>query len=250
MNSPSENCGHRAGPADAASERIARNWRHLVEEVGQAARAAGRTPESVRIVGVSKYVDAAMTRSLVAAGCYELGESRPQTLWSKASQVEDPRIRWHLVGHLQRNKIRRTLTAVALIHSIDSVRLAEAINAEAEASRRVVEGLLEVNVSGDAAKHGFSEAATDEAVERIGRLPNLRIRGLMTMAAGEGDAATARRNFDDLRQLRDRLAAEGLPENVSMQELSMGMSGDFAEAIGAGATIVRIGSRLFAGVGR
>lgn len=232
---------------EAAARLIAENWRLLVEAVSEAAIAAGRSPESVTIVGVSKYVDAATTRLLFAAGCHDLGESRPQSLWTKAAEVVAPNIRWHMIGHLQRNKVRRTLPVVSLFHSIDSMRLAETIDAEAEASGRVVQGLLEINISGDEAKHGFAAEAVPEAVEAVSRLPHLHIRGLMAMAAEKGDSAVARGNFEDLRELRDSLVERGLPENMSMGELSMGMSGDFVEAIAAGATILRIGSRLFQG---
>ncbi|WP_164101635.1 YggS family pyridoxal phosphate-dependent enzyme [Candidatus Laterigemmans baculatus] len=233
---------------ETAADRVAENWRRVVDAVGDAAIAAGRDPSSITIVGVSKYVDAATTRLLVAAGCRDLGESRPQSLWSKAAEIREPHLRWHLIGHLQRNKVRRTLPVVTLIHSIDSVRLADAVHAEAEASGRVVRGLVEVNISGDEAKHGFAPEAVLEALEQISRLPHLQIQGLMAMAAERGDLAAAQRNFEDLRLLRDRLAERGLPQNISLGELSMGMSGDFAEAIAAGATIVRIGSRLFEGI--
>lgn len=233
---------------EAATRQVAENWRRVVDAVHDAAIAADRDPAGITIVGVSKYVDAATTRLLVAAGCHDLGESRPQALWTKAAEVTDPNLRWHMIGHLQRNKVRRTLPVVSLIHSIDSVRLAETIHAEAEASGRIVQGLLEVNISRDEAKHGFAAEAVPDAVEQVSRLPNLRIRGLMAMAAEEGDSAAARANFEDLRRLRDRLLERGLPENVSLDELSMGMSGDFVEAIAAGATILRIGSRLFEGL--
>lgn len=234
-------------PADAFRQ-IADNWHRVVDEVSDAAVAAGRQPASITIVGVSKYVDAAMTGALVAAGCHELGESRPQTLWTKAAEIGDGAVRWHLVGHLQRNKVRRTVPLASLVHSIDSVRLAEAIDAEAGSVGRPVRGLLEVNISGDAAKHGFTADSVSAAVEAAGRLRHLRIVGLMGMAAYGSDAAAARESFESLRSLRDRLVDRGIPEGVSLGELSMGMSGDFAEAIPAGATIVRIGSRLFDGV--
>lgn len=234
-------------PADACRQ-IADNWHRVVDEVSEAVAAAGRSRESIRIVGVSKYADATKTAALVAAGCSELGESRPQSLWSKAEAIGDPAVRWHMVGHLQRNKVRRTVPLVSLIHSIDSVRLAEAIDAEAGAIGGPVRGLLEVNISGDAAKHGLAADAVPAAVEAMSRLRHLRVVGLMGMAARGSDAAAARRTFESLRSLRDRFVERGIPEGVAMDELSMGMSGDFSEAIAAGATIVRIGSRLFEGV--
>ena len=239
--------GELAGRENAA-RRIAENWNRVVDAASEAAIAAGRSPQSVRIVGVAKYVDAATTRHLVTAGCHDLGESRPQSLWQKSGQLSDPQIRWHLIGHLQRNKVRRTVPLVSLVHSVDSPRLAEAINAEAEASGREMHGLLEVNISGDTAKHGFAAEAIPRAIDAAGQLSHLRIIGMMTMAGRGSDASEARRSFEALRQLRDQTAERGLPENVTLEDLSMGMSGDFAEAIAAGATIVRIGSRLFEGL--
>lgn len=237
--------------ADAAG-RIASNWQRVVDRANEAATAAGRDPRSVRIVGVSKYADAPLTAALVAAGCHDLGESRPQALWSKAAEIDNAAVRWHLVGHLQRNKARRTVPLVWLIHSVDSLRLAETINSEAAAESGAaggaVRGLLEVNISGDTAKHGLAPEAVPAAVEAVGQLPHLRIVGLMGMAARGSNAAAARRTFESLRSLRDRVVESGLPDGVIMDELSMGMSGDFPQAIGAGATIVRIGSSLFEGV--
>lgn len=231
-----------------AFRTIADNWHRVVDEASEAAVAAGRQPESVRIVGVSKYVDATLTGALIAAGCNDLGESRPQALWSKAAEIGDAAVRWHLVGHLQRNKVRRTVPLVSLVHSIDSMRLAEAVDSEAGVIGGSVRGLLEVNISGEAVKHGLAPAAVPAAVDAVGRLTHLRLVGLMGMAARGSDAAAARRAFESLRSLRDRILEGGVPEGVTMGELSMGMSGDFREAIAAGATIVRVGSRLFEGV--
>lgn len=230
--------------ADAAG-RIADNWQRVVEQAAESASAAGRDPRSVRIVGVSKYVDAPLTAALVAAGCHDLGESRPQALWRKTAEIGCATARWHLVGHLQRNKVRRTVRLVWLIHSVDSVPLAETIDAEAGAAGAAAQGLLEVNISGEAAKHGLAPEAVPAAVEAIGRMQHLRIVGLMGMAARGSEPAAARRTFESLRTLRDRLVERGLPNGVVLDELSMGMSGDFPQAIAAGATIVRVGSRLF-----
>ena len=227
--------------------RIAENLAGVRERIAHAAVASGRTAGAVKLVAVTKYADDAATRALVERGCQDLGESRPQSLWVRAEALGDLAVRWHMVGHLQRNKVRRTLPLVGLLHSVDSLRLIEAIEADAESLDLNVSGLLEVNVSGDASKHGFAPAEMEGVLAQLASLRRLKVRGLMCMAALEGDADRAAREFALLRTLRDRLESK-CPENVSLSELSMGMSGDFEIAIREGATMVRVGSALFAGI--
>jgi pyridoxal phosphate enzyme (YggS family) len=148
---------------------------------------------------------------------------------------------------LQRNKTRRTLPLVTLLHSGDSLRLLHELNAEAALLDRQVDVLLEVNISGEEAKHGFAPTELAVALPAVAEFSALQIRGLMAMAALEGGPDRARRDFAALRELRDRLLRE-CPPNIELSELSMGMSDDFAEAIEEGATIVRIGSALFEGI--
>jgi PLP dependent protein len=197
---------------------------------------------------VTKYVDDAVARSLVDAGCRDLGESRPQELWEKAESLaatESP-INWHLIGHLQRNKAARTVPLASLIHSGDSLRILQAIDEGAGASDRRAAVLLEINISGDETKHGFPSQEIGAALSEIAGLTNIDVRGLMAMASREGDLDQARAEFSKLRELRDRLRSVA-PPNVRLNELSMGMSGDFEVAIEEGATIVRVGSALFQG---
>lgn len=213
--------------------------------IASAAGRSGRTAADITLVAVTKYVGVEVTRRLVVAGCRALGESRPQELWHKAEELADVLIEWHLIGHLQRNKIARTLPLVRLIHSGDSLRLLQAIDAEAErAGLGPVPVLVEVNVSGDAAKHGFRPEELEPLGAKLAELPRLAIGGLMGMAGREGDLDAARRDFANLRSLRDRLRAVW-PDGARLDALSMGMSGDFEVAIEEGATIVRIGSLLF-----
>jgi len=226
---------------------IADNLRRIRERIARAAESSGRTAEQVTLVAVTKYVAPELVRPLVAAGCRTVGESRPQELWRKADALADLSIHWHLVGHLQRNKVRRTLPLVSMIHSLDSLRLAEAIEQAASKQQRRVPVLLEVNVSGEEAKHGFAPDEMEHVVAQLPRFAHLEVRGLMCMAALEGGLETARRNFAALRSLRDRLQ-NVCPEGVRLKELSMGMSDDFEVAVAEGATIVRIGSALFEGV--
>ncbi|MFN0021181.1 MAG: YggS family pyridoxal phosphate-dependent enzyme [Pirellulaceae bacterium] len=227
--------------------RLSQNLAHVRGQMAAAAVRAGRRPEEVRLVGVTKYVDVETARALFHAGLHDLAESRPQELWKKAEALQDLPIRWHLIGNLQRNKVERTLPHVSLLHSGDSLRLLAAASATAVKQGRVMETLLEVNISGDETKHGFRPDELRPLLSPIGQLPGLKIRGLMTMAALEGGSARARRDFAALRELRDSLRAE-CPPQIDLTELSMGMSGDFVEAIEEGATIIRVGSALFEGL--
>lgn len=215
--------------------------------IAAAATQAGRRPEAVRLIAVTKYVDAAVTRMLVDAGCRDLGEARPQQLWDKAATLADLGIRWHLIGHLQRNKVHRTLPLVHLLHSGDSLRLLEELDAEQASQPAALPILLEVNVSGDAAKHGFAIDIVAPLAESLSKLTHLDVRGLMCMAGLEGDVADARREFAALRELRDRLRSEW-SGRYALDELSMGMSGDFEAAVAEGSTMVRVGSALFEGL--
>lgn len=233
---------------DSLVRRIADNLQQVRDRIARAARAAGRRAEDVRLIGVTKYVDPQLTAALLAAGCRDLGESRPQQLWDKAAAPELASARWHLIGHLQRNKIRRTLPLCAYIHSFDSLRLLDAVQIEAEQLGVQVRGLLEVNCSGDASKHGFAPAELPAALARRSAWPRIELSGLMTMAAREGDLAEAYRNFMSLKELRDQARAAYPREEDLLPELSMGMSGDFEEAIRAGATMVRVGSTLWEGL--
>lgn len=226
-------------------QRIAANWAAVEDAVRDAMSVAGRGVDEVRVVGVTKYVTADVAAMLVEAGCHELGESRPQQLWEKAEALAQlDAIHWHAIGHLQRNKVRRTLNFRPTIHSIDSLRLLRAIDQEASAQGIEVTALLEVNISGEQAKTGFAPDDLRAALEAYSG-DAIRLNGLMAMAGRATSGATAREQFASLRRLRDELESS---TGRRLSELSMGMSGDFLEAIAEGATIVRIGSRLFAGI--
>lgn len=225
-------------------QRIRRNLAEVRGRIAQAAQRSGRSPESVRLVAVTKFVGEDAIRALVEAGCTTLGESRPQQLWEKAVALAGLPIHWHLIGHLQRNKVKRTVPLVEMIQSVDSLELATALDRHGGEAGRRVPVLLEVNVSGEPAKHGFAPAEVAPLLPDLGRLAHLEIRGLMCMASLEGGLDAARRDFAALRNLRDRLRGD-CPASVCLDELSMGMSGDFEVAIEEGATMVRIGSALF-----
>jgi PLP dependent protein len=228
--------------------RIAQNLAAVRQRIADAAGRSGRSAEDVKLVAVTKYVGLDETRALVEAGCCDLGESRPQQLWDKAAALGNAAVRWHLIGHLQRNKVRRTLPLVAMIQSADSPRLIAAIDEAATELGRRVPILLEVNTSGEPAKGGFEPAAIEPFLPALAGYRHVAVCGLMCMAGLEGGLDAAHRDFAALRQLRDRLRA-GCPPEISLDELSMGMSGDYETAIAEGATIVRIGSALFEGAG-
>lgn len=208
--------------------------------IADAARRAGRAPDEVTLVAVAKGQPAASIAEAVAAGARDIGENRAQELVAKRGALSDAGIRWHMVGTLQRNKIARVVGAVALIHSVDSAALAEAIGARARSAGVVQEVLLEVNTSGEASKHGVAPSDALAAAAAVAATDGVALRGFMTIAA-PGDPAVARRAFAALRELRDR-AVLAVPE---ASELSMGMTDDLEEAIEEGATIVRVGTAIF-----
>jgi PLP dependent protein len=249
-------------------QRVAENLAAVRQRIAHAAKASGRDPGAVTLVGVTKYVSAAAAKALVEAGCLDLGESRPQELWAKAAELEnlaaeespspgelrsppsttgEGHVRWHFIGHLQRNKLRRTLPLLHLVQSVDSQRLLETIDEEAVRLDRRVDVLVELNVSGDTSKTGLPVDQLDRMLQTVARLTHVSVRGLMGMASLDGGPEAARRDFARLRELRDQ-AARNLPAGVSLDELSMGMSEDFEIAIAEGATMVRVGSALFEGI--
>jgi len=211
--------------------------RAVEDRLAAACRRAGRDRADVRLVAVTKSVSADVAALLPPLGVTDLGESRPRELWRKAAALPAD-VRWHLVGHLQRNKIDRTLPLVYRVHSVDSVRLLEAI--EAVEIGRSVDALLEVNCSGEASKHGLAPDEVGSFVPRLERLRRVNVVGLMTMATLEDDPERCRPTFAQLRQLRDLSPA--------FTDLSMGMSNDFEVAIEEGATMIRLGTVLFEGI--
>ena len=228
--------------------RIATNVQEVRQRIALAATQSGRTGKEVRLIAVSKYADFGdgTVEALFAAGCDELGEARPQRLFEKAEHYADMPIRWHLIGTLQRNKIRRILPHTALIHSLDSLRLAESIDRIAEEEQLPpVRCLLEVALSHDTEKHGIEPEHVLKIIDEIGAYKNIAVEGLMGMAGLESDEQQIRREFATLRQTAESVQSRKLPPNVSLAELSMGMSGDFEIAIQEGATLVRIGSILY-----
>jgi pyridoxal phosphate enzyme (YggS family) len=229
-------------------EYIGRNLAAVQERIAAACRRAGRDPSEVTLVAVSKTVGAAEVLAAYRAGVRHFGENRVEEALPKIAEVAGllrgaPVPTWHMIGHLQRRKVRDAMPAFALVHSVDSVDLAREIDKRCEPLGKVMPILLEVNVSGEASKYGFAPADAPAAVEQILTLPRLELRGLMTMAPIVPAPEAARPYFRALRQLRDDLARR-YPA-VAWRELSMGMTDDFEPAVEEGATLVRIGRAIF-----
>ncbi len=215
------------------------NLKHVQDRIAAACQQVGRSASEVTLVAVTKYAQLDWIQGLIDLGMADLAENRPQQLVER--QARWPQVRWHLIGQLQRNKAKSVLGPASLIHSVDSLRLAQRLSALAESPQRV---LCEVNVSGEASKAGFTPTELQQAWDELVALPNIAIEGLMTMAPLSENPEDARPVFAGLRQLRDQLQLRS-PQGVSLSHLSMGMSGDYEVAIQEGATLVRVGSRLF-----
>ena len=222
-------------------QRLEAIWTRVQAACGR----VGRSPESVTLIGVTKTVGHEVAQALVELGVADLGENRPQELWRKSDLVSGAR--WHVIGHLQRNKVERTVGLSSLIHSVDSERLLEAIEAEAKRIGKQTAVLLEVNCSGEEAKHGFTPEAVLAFTSNLKPLHFVRIEGLMTMAALAEDPEAARPAFRRLAGLQKELR-QVLGDQHPLNQLSMGMSGDFEVAIEEGATHIRLGTVLVGGL--
>ncbi len=222
---------------------ISDNLRNIRQRMDNAALGAGREPESVRLVAVSKTKPADAVMEAVKAGQLIFGENYVQELTAKAEAVSGP-VEWHFIGSLQSNKVKYISGLVTLIHSVDRLSLAEEIEKQWGKLGKTCDVLVEVNVSGEKSKAGTTTSEAVRLVRDIARLPHLRVKGLMTMPPFFDEPEAARPYFRELRELASAIAAMDIP-NVEMNELSMGMSGDFEVAIEEGATLVRVGSALF-----
>lgn len=222
---------------------IAERLAEVREEIRAAALAAGRDPEGVRLVAVSKTRPAADVIDAFRAGQIIFGENYVQELRAKAPQVSEP-VEWHFIGHVQSNKVRQIAGLVSMIHSVDRLSLAEEISRQWGRLSLSCDILVQVNISGEITKSGTTAENALQLVRDIAVLPNLRIRGLMTMPPFFDDPEAARPFFAGLRQLAELIDSEDIP-GVEIKELSMGMSGDFEAAIGEGATLVRVGTAIF-----
>ena len=217
---------------------IAERWREVSANVARACERAGRSPAEVTIVAVSKTHPASAVREAAAAGATDFGENYAQELAAKRGDCPAT-IRWHFIGHLQRNKAKLVAGQVALVHAVDSVDLAVELGKRAAAVQPV---LVAVNLAGETTKYGLTAETAPAVARAIAATANVRLDGFMTMPPPADDPEASRPVFEALRALRDRVAGElGRPLPV----LSMGMSGDYEVAIACGATLVRIGTAIF-----
>ncbi len=230
-------------------EQIAGNLESVRQRMAEACARAKRDPGEVRLIAVVKYAPIPWVEELVQLGVVDLAESRPQQLEERVSLFSKSvqrHLKWHLIGHLQNNKVRKVLPLLRRIHSVDSEKLLRTIRKIGEETGAFPELLLEVNVSGEESKSGFAPEEVKNVWKTLDEGTRGQVRGLMTMAPNTGSLEDARRTFAGLRALRDELNV--IQPGTPIRDLSMGMTGDFEVGIEEGATEVRIGSALFEGL--
>lgn len=222
---------------------LADNYDLVWGNIIKACRDCGRTPEEVTLIAVSKTKPVSMLQEIYDHGCRHFGENKVQELVEKY-EVLPKDIKWHMIGHLQRNKVKYIVDKAALIHSVDSFRLAEEISKEAVKKQVEVDILIEVNVAEEESKFGTALDEAEELIRQAAKLPGIHIKGLMTIAPYVEDPEDNRQYFAQLRQLSVDISGKNI-DNVSMDFLSMGMSGDYQVAVSEGATYVRVGTGIF-----
>ncbi len=230
----------------ALTVSIARNLADIRRRVAEAARRAGRSPEEVTLIAVSKTFDADAVREAWKAGQRDFGENKVQEALQKIAATADTQIRWHLIGHLQSNKAKRAVQSFTCIHSVDSLELVQKLDAAASGSTPPAhpEVLIQVDLAGESTKFGVAEAEAHECVRAALEATSLRLSGLMLMPPWNDDPEQTRPWFRRLRELRDRMVRDGIP-SAALRHLSMGMSHDFEAAIEEGSTLVRVGTAIF-----
>ncbi len=217
---------------------------HIESLIRKAALARGGGPDSVRLVAVSKTMPVEKIREAIGAGATVFGENYIQEARRKFDELSANDISWHFIGHLQSNKAKYAVRLFDLIHSVDSYKLTLELDRQAKKRNKVQQVLIQVNISGEASKSGAPVDGTENLIRQISLLENVSVRGLMTMPPFFNEPEKARPFFSALRKLRDGIRGRDIP-NVALEELSMGMTGDFEVAIEEGATLVRIGTALF-----
>ena len=222
---------------------VCENYRAVEEKVANACKRAGRSREDVTLIAVSKTKPVSMIEELLPLGVRDFGENKVQELTAK-EEVLPKDIRWHMIGHLQRNKVKYVIDKACMIHSVDSLRLAQEISKEAVKHDLVMPVLVEVNVAGEESKFGVSVEEAPSLVENIAKLPGIQVKGLMTIAPNVDDPEENRNVFRNLRKLSVDIREKNF-DNVTMNVLSMGMTGDYEVAIEEGATHVRVGTGIF-----
>jgi PLP dependent protein len=223
---------------------VKERFKRIKQRIADAAVGCGRNPEDIRLVAVSKTIDADRVAQAIDAGASIIGENYIQEAGVKFNALVDRAVQWHFIGHLQSNKVKYAVRMFDLIHSVASLKLAKALDNAARKNGKVQDILIQVNISREETKSGIAETDAVGLITQISCLENLRVKGLMTMPPYFDAPERARPFFRQLSWLRDRIVTHGIP-GVSMEELSMGMTGDFEVAIQEGATLVRIGTAIF-----
>ncbi len=222
---------------------IKENIERIRENIEKACIKSGRKPESVKILGATKDVSPSKIREAFSCGVKLFGENRVQEAIGKISELRDLDIEWHMIGNLQRNKVKKALEVFHVIESVSSLKLAEEINKEAGKRNITAKGFIEVNIGGEASKSGFSEEELMHSLEILSTLPALEIFGLMTIPPFSPNPEDSRKYFARLREIAEKI--NSLKTGIFIKELSMGMSSDYIVAVEEGATIVRIGTAIF-----
>lgn len=222
---------------------ITENLKKVEEHIQEACERSGRGRDEVTLIAVSKTKPVEMMEEAIKAGVRTFGENKVQEIVKKQPFLPED-IDWHLIGHLQRNKVRQIAGRVSMIHSVDSVRLAEQIQKEYDLKRITAKILVEVNVAREESKFGFLPEEAEDAIRKMAQLPNIQVCGLMTIAPFTDNPEENRVHFYNLRKLLVDINAQNI-DNISMRELSMGMTGDYEVAIEEGATFVRVGTGIF-----
>lgn len=219
------------------------NLYDVQKRIAAACQRAGRDSREVTLIAVSKTNPVTMIEEIMAEGVVDFGENKPQELKDKY-EILPKNLKWHMIGHLQRNKVKYVIDKACMIHSVDSLRLAETIQQEAGKLDLIMPVLIEVNIAREESKFGVSPEETEELVRQVAQLPNLRVEGLMTIAPFVEIAERNRVYFSNLRKLYVDIKSKNI-DNVNMCNLSMGMTGDYEIAIEEGATLVRVGTGIF-----
>lgn len=222
---------------------IKENLFEVKERIKEAALRGGRDPEAVELIAVSKTMGIPLIKEAILAGQKLFGENRVQEAMEKIKEI-GREVRWHMIGHLQKNKVKYIFDHFDMVHSVDSLSLAKEIDKSGEKHGRVMDILVQVNISGEETKFGAEASETIKLIKEMAGYEHISIKGLMTMPPFFGNPEEARPYFAKLRELRDEIEKEGI-ERVSMKELSMGMSGDYEVAVEEGATMVRVGTAIF-----
>lgn len=219
------------------------NYNNVKENIKKACERVGRNPEEVTLIAVSKTKPLSDIEEVLLGGCIDFGENKVQELCEKEETISRP-VNWHLIGHLQTNKAKYIVHKACLIHSVDSVKLAECINKEAAKKNVIANILIQVNIAEEDTKFGLPKEEVEEVIRTVSQMSNVKIKGLMTIAPFVDDGEENRIHFQNMRQLFVDMKEKNI-DNVDMEILSMGMTGDYEVAVEEGATMVRVGTGIF-----